>query len=208
MSTSEFALPLLRFLPRNWAEFLHFSPKIVLQEAQDVNHFLFFCSLKEKIMKHFVAKQLFMLALCSFVSIASAQNIDATDPNEILNIAKGFGSAELNKDNTGDPNIVGRISGTKYAIFFYGCRDGGSCKSLQFVASWKTGKKFTLEKINEWNRKKRYAKAHLDDEGDPVIKFDVEIEYGMSRRNLDECLKDWELALIAFRKELLDSEDK
>jgi hypothetical protein len=155
-------------------------------------------------MKHLVNKQLFLLVLCSFVGIASAQNVDATKPNEILSIAKGFGSAELDEDSTGDPRIMGRISGTGYAILFYGCSSGSRCKSLQFYAPWKTSKKISLEKINKWNKEKRYVKAHLDSDDDPIIQFDVELEYGMSRRNLEECFKDWELALDAFKKDVID----
>jgi hypothetical protein len=154
-------------------------------------------------MKRFVIELCFLLTCCSFAGMASAQNVDATKPDEILNVAKGFGSAELDKDNTGDPKITGMISGVRYGIFFYGCSDGSRCKSLQFVSGWKTGKKIPLERINQWNKEKRYGKAYLDGDDDPGIDFAVEIEYGMSRRNLEECFRDWEMVLNEFKKDVI-----
>lgn len=156
-------------------------------------------------MKHFFIKQLFLLALlCSFAGIVSAQNVDATKPDEILSIAKGFGSAELDKDSSGDPKITGRISGTRYGILFYGCRSGSRCRSIQFYASWDISKRIPLERINKWNNDKRYGKAYLDSDNDPVIEISVELEYGMSRRNLEECFRDWELVLNEFKRDVID----
>jgi hypothetical protein len=152
---------------------------------------------------HLVARQLFLLALCSFVGIASAQNVDATDTEEILNIAKGFGSAALTKSDSGAPRIKGRISGTSYEVVFYGCRNNERCRSLQLYAAWEVSREIALEKINEWNKGKRFGRAYLDKDGDPFLEFDIEMEYGMSRRNLEECFKNWELLLEEFKKNVV-----
>jgi hypothetical protein len=156
-------------------------------------------------MKHLVAKQLCLLALCSFVGMASAQTIDATDPDEILNIAKGFGSAELEKSKSGDPHIRGRISGTIYGVVFYGCRNHERCRSIQLYSSWEMSDKPGLERINEWNKKKRFGKAYLDEVDDPFLEMDVEMEFGMTRRNLEECFRNWELVLKEFKEEVVDA---
>ncbi|MGT2467953.1 hypothetical protein ACVOMV_28700 [Mesorhizobium atlanticum] len=45
----------------------------------------------------------------------------------MLNIARGFGSARMGKDDNGDPMIYGRVEGVKYVIYFYGCEDHENC---------------------------------------------------------------------------------
>ena len=72
------------------------------------------------IKKHFVLVLLFS-ALSMNSRLACADEIvSAQEQEAILNVAKGFGSASLDKDSDGDPMIVGRVEGTKYVIFFYG----------------------------------------------------------------------------------------
>ena len=62
------------------------------------------------------------LFFCALLSAAAGPAfadslIDATKPERLHEIARGFGSAELDKDSQGDPRITGRIEGTKYGIY-------------------------------------------------------------------------------------------
>ena len=103
------------------------------------------------------------LFFCALMSAAASpvfaeQLVDATKPERLYEIARGFGSAELDKDSQGDPRISGRLDGTKYGIYFYGCVKGADCDDIQFSASW-SGPKIWMEKINEWKRAKRLGKA-------------------------------------------------
>ena len=75
------------------------------------------------------------LILTGAISVAFAQDteiITAPDPAVILEIAKGYGSAKMDKDDGGDPMISGRLQGMKYVVYFYGCENHEKCKSLQF----------------------------------------------------------------------------
>ncbi|TIW01072.1 MAG: hypothetical protein E5V77_08960, partial [Mesorhizobium sp.] len=75
------------------------------------------------------------LALAYVASAARAEDaaiLQTPDPATVLDIAKGFGSARMGKDDNGDPMISGRVEGVKYLIYFYGCEDHENCKSLQF----------------------------------------------------------------------------
>ena len=133
----------------------------------------------------------------------SATLIDATKPQLVLEIAKGYGSAELGKDAAGDPKITGRIDGTAYTIFFYGCVESKDCDDIQFSAVWDGGGRFSLDEMNEWNKTKRYGKAYLDDDRDPVIEMTVNVDHGVSKSNLDDSFNWWKIALKAFKKEVL-----
>jgi Putative bacterial sensory transduction regulator len=121
--------------------------------------------------------------------------VTATRPGTVVLVARGFGSAELNKDSDGDPRIEGRIDGIRYFIYFFGCTDGKNCSDIQFAAAFTPNKKATLKLMNDWNNKFRYGQAWLDDEGDANIAIPVEMDGGITRTNLEEWFKRWESVL-------------
>lgn len=144
----------------------------------------------------------FLAAGLSYTA-ASAEVIEAKNPNEILNVAKGFGSGTLTKDSEGDPKISGRIDGIAYAILFYGCKNHTKCQEIQFRAGW-SGKAQSLEKINEWNRTKRFGKAYLDSDNDPNIEMSVNMTSGVTRANLEDTFSTWSSAMSSFRDYISD----
>lgn len=141
--------------------------------------------------------------LCAVPAMA-AELVDATDPVRILNIARGFGSADLEKDSGGDPKIVGRIDGTRYHIYFYGCTNNKKCSSIQFRSAWLGKNRYTQSQMNEWNRTKRFASAYLDSDNDPVFELDMNLDYGVSPRNLEDSFSLWSSGLRSFVKNVLD----
>lgn len=140
------------------------------------------------------------------VSAASAQQglIDATRPERILSVAKGFGSAELSKDTKGDPMIKGRLETVQYYIYFFGCKDGRNCRSLLLKASNSVTTKPALVAMNEFNQKSRFAKAYLDDDADPVVELDINLDGGVSSKNLDDTFDWWKNTLKQYRETFLN----
>lgn len=128
--------------------------------------------------------------------------VTAKSPSRILSIAKGFGSAKLDKDADGDPLIRGRIAGTQYNVHFYGCKDGRNCEDIQFMAGW-TGYKVSPETLNRWNMERRYGTAYLDGDNDPILHMPVNLKHGVSQANLDDTFDWWKVALKDFTKEVL-----
>ena len=128
---------------------------------------------------------------------SASELVDATDPEAILNIARGYGAATLGTDVVGDPQVTGRIGGNAYTIFFYGCTEGRDCTNLQFSSGW-ISNHVDLSMINSWNREHRFSRAYLDDEDDPIIEMDVNLEFGVSRRNFDDTFGLWSVILSSF----------
>lgn len=136
------------------------------------------------------------------VATASTSDlVDATDPEEIVNIARGYGAATLGVDSVGDPQVTGRIDGNAYTIFFYGCTDGRDCTSLQFSSGW-ISDRVDMAMINMWNRENRFSRAYLDDDDDPIIEMDVNMEFGVSRRNFDDTFGVWSAVLSSFARHI------
>ena len=145
------------------------------------------------------------ICIVIFSTEASAQTlIDATDPDEIRNLASGYGSASLTTANDGSPMVSGRIDGIGYSIYFYGCEDAKDCRSIQFSAQWTGFDNLSTEVISEWNRTKRFGGAHLDLNSNPVIEWDVNLYAGVSRNNLDDTIDWWSIVLKNFEAFLVE----
>lgn len=132
---------------------------------------------------------------------ASAQTlIDATDPARIADIGRGFGAVEVTTDAVGDPMLRGRMNGTRYVVFFYGCDNGRNCTNIQFSAAWENTGAASERALRDWNTENRFGKAVLDAENDPVIKWDVNLFGGVSRTNLDDTFDWWRIVLERFER--------
>ena len=130
------------------------------------------------------------LALLAAVSAARAEDdeiLQKPEPAAILDIAKGYGSARMDKDDNGDPMISGRIEGVKYVIYFYGCENHENCKSLQFSTGYSDP--LTADQANAWNAKYRWVKAYSGDGS--TFKMDVSFAGGITRANLEEQFSNW-----------------
>jgi hypothetical protein len=60
-----------------------------------------------------------------------------------------------------------------------------------------------MSDINTWNRTKRFGKAFLDKDGDPALEMTVNLDYGVSRENLDDSFNWWSKAVKSFLKDVL-----
>jgi hypothetical protein len=114
--------------------------------------------------------------------------ITIADPDVVLDVAKGYGSANMDKDEDGNPKISGRLEGVKYVIYFYGCDKGASCRSIQFSTGYTDP--FTADKANEWNTKYRWVKAYESDGSN--FRMDVDFKGGITRDNLDANFETWD----------------
>lgn len=165
-------------------------------------------NLKEYVLNNQL-KHLLMASACLALLFGNgmahaAKMIDGSKPAEILNIARGFGSATLDTDDVGDPMINGRIDGNRYVIHFFGCTNGTNCGVILFRAGWESDS-VDWTKLNDWNANKFVGRAYLDEENDPIIEFTVILEEGVSAGNLDEVFEYWHIVLGDFVTEVIKS---
>jgi hypothetical protein len=123
--------------------------------------------------------------------------VDGSDPQLVLSAAGQFGTAELRRDGLDDPLIRGQIDGKDYMVYFYGCERGADCTNLLFVARWQSDH-FNDKSMGDWNRKKRFGKAYLDDDGNPSVELSVNLRHGVSRGNLVDTFDWWRLIMVEF----------
>jgi hypothetical protein len=145
----------------------------------------------------------FLVAFCVAAPSSAQTLIDATSPEAILDVVRGYGGGTLEKAGDGDPMIRGRINGDAYVLYFYGCKEGAECRSVQFSAAWENPGQVGLAEVNDWNARKRFSKVFLDDENDPVLEMDVNLDFGVTRQNFDDWVDYWQVSLQTFTQEVL-----
>ena len=52
-------------------------------------------------------------------------------------------------------------------------------------------------------RDKKFGKAYLDQDGDPRLEMTVNLDYGVTQRNLDDTFDWWTKALARFKRDVL-----
>jgi len=142
------------------------------------------------------------VAVLGLAAGAQAQEtLDGSDVDAILELARGHGEAELQKQQNGDPKILGKVGGIQYAVYFMNCSKNKNCEDLNFYAGF-LDLKPSLEVINDWNREKRFGKAYLDADKDAVIEMDLNLEHGVSSDNLDAAFSVWELVVDQYTQHI------
>ncbi len=135
---------------------------------------------------------------------AAAQMVTATDPNSIVLALKAEGySATLGKDKLGDPKIESNIDDTKFTIWFQNCRANEDCATIQFSTGYDLKGPLAWDKVNEWNRTRRFGHAYLDDDADPYLQMDLDLdEGGMSQALFRANLETWAALVGAFEEHI------
>lgn len=140
-------------------------------------------------------------------SPAAAQMVTAKDPKSIVAALEAQGwPAKLVTSDKEDPTIETNRDGIKSIILLLNCNDAHKdCRSLQFYMGFNDAKDTTLEKLNEWNKTKRFGRAYRDSEGDPVMEMDVDTDHnGVERALFNEYLLTWAELVQKFRAHLFD----
>lgn len=137
---------------------------------------------------------------------AAVEMIDIGKPETIVKWLQDNGyKAELDKDDLGDPLIVSGSSGTTFVIYFYECENGKDCRSLQFEASYGVKKKNNYENINKYNKEFRWGKGHIDKEGDPILRMDIDAEQRViSSVMFEQHMSVWEETMGNFEGVIFD----
>lgn len=114
---------------------------------------------------------------------------------EIAEVMKREGYAVAIRDES---FVEWKIDGRRTSVFI---SDDG--QSIQFhVAFDDTGA--TLEKVNDWNRSKRYSRSYLDDDGDPHLELDLDYSGGITEKRVIEFLATCRLSFERWLTEVVE----
>jgi hypothetical protein len=137
-------------------------------------------------------------AAAGLSACAEAQMVRASDPRTLVAAleAKGY-QAEL--DNSAQaPSIKSEASGIKFRIYFENCESGKACMTVTFFTGF-NDIKASPTKVNKWNLQKRFARAYIDRENDPVLAMDLDLDHeGIPQANFNEYLDVWASLVPAY----------
>lgn len=142
------------------------------------------------------------LAFGVFSAPAMAQNVVA-DAEQIASVMQKSGyRAEVVGEDGEKRYIRSGAGGKTFAVFMFGCDDdGNNCKTIQLYAGFKTDDPPSLELMNTYAAKKRWGRIYLDDDRDPVIEMDIDLEDGgLSEELFIDNLEYWEVVMANFSK--------
>ncbi|QKG71673.1 YbjN domain-containing protein [Erythrobacter mangrovi] len=138
---------------------------------------------------------------------ATAQMVTPKDPQAISSAIKEKGwPAKLVLPDDDNPYIESSYNDMKFLVLLMNCDDEHqNCTTLQYYMGFSDAKDTTLDELNEWNRTKRFARAYRDNEGDPVLEMDVDLDFGgIPRANLLETFNTWSALMDAYHSYLFD----
>ncbi|WP_168201712.1 YbjN domain-containing protein [Phreatobacter aquaticus] len=125
------------------------------------------------------------------------ETIGRITPQQMAGVLRNRGAtAEIVSENNRS-RIRTQIGGRRVTVFFYACNDGG-CQSIQYRAVFQRNDRYTLAYVNAWNYEKRFAKTYLDNDGDLVLEWDVDLDGGVSVPFISESVQTFQTMLGAF----------
>lgn len=145
-------------------------------------------------------------ALAFSAAPAHAELVNAKSPATIKAIVESQGwPATIVTKADEDPYIESSRNGLKFLVLFMNCDDHKNCKTLQYYMGFNDAKDVSLDKLNKWNKEKRFARAYKDDEGDPVLEMDVDVDFaGIPRENIGETFNTWASLMDSYREFIYD----
>jgi hypothetical protein len=125
------------------------------------------------------------------------KKVDGDMLKELLE-EEGFKGITVEKPSKDIHVVLMKIDGKKILIF---CDLKAGDVTCRFSIS---GTNATRQKINTWNDSKKFFKAHLDKDGDPVLEHSLVIKYGVTVKTVKEFVMLMELGMKTFIKEVCD----
>ncbi len=135
----------------------------------------------------------FLLAAAS-AGLARSADEDVIDKMSVATVERLMKSLDLEFEEVDNNAYSFQTQGLKVILF-------NKEETLQLYAGF-TGRKITLSRINEWNKTKRFSRAYLDKDNDPVIEADIELTGGVTEANFKEWMKTYFISVKAFQEHI------
>jgi hypothetical protein len=150
--------------------------------------------------KGFVMGKLLGLAATLAVTVGALPAHAAVTAQEVARALEAKGHhATITKDDDGDPKVTSSVDDVHLSVFFYGCDHTTRCTSITFQSAFHVEGGLALEKVNVWNRDKRFLKTWLDKVNDPYCEMDVDAEQGLTPAQLVNAVTLWESHLAEYK---------
>ncbi|MEY4375783.1 MAG: hypothetical protein RJB26_333 [Pseudomonadota bacterium] len=140
-----------------------------------------------------------LLVLTPFGSATAADSNDARVITKISGqtlkqILESDGYTALALDQDGD--MTGKVDGIPFIVII---AEDHQSMMFRYAAS---GTKANLRKVNDWNRAKKYSRGVIDDDGDPMLELDLDLEGGVTVARVKNYFLTAIVSMKAFREDV------
>lgn len=97
-----------------------------------------------------------------------------------------------------DGDLSWKLDGFKSVLFV--AKDNAS---LLFYAAFSDGNG-TLEKVNNWNKTRKYSRSYIDNDGDPCLELDLDLVGGVTPDRIKDYLRTCRDSFSAWRTEVIN----
>jgi hypothetical protein len=147
----------------------------------------------------------YLVALTAcLLMLASASIVNAQDNRVVQTLTsaqmksffqdQGFTNVEVDSDD----DLIVRMQGYNILVFVRG-NDYSSIMYRFSIGETSA----TMRDVNDWNMSKKYSKAYLDNDGDPVLEMDVDLEGGVTIARIKDSIRTFNLSLSEFLKDII-----
>ena len=136
---------------------------------------------------------------------ASARDLPGggmTRPEVAAWLGKQGIQATQHNDSNGADILSGATNGVNFDVYFYDC-DADRCRSIQFAAGWSGLQAMTAQRINDWNKDKRFIRAYLTPENKVFGEYDLVVSPGGTWEELDHAFVNWRSMIVDFKSYIL-----
>jgi hypothetical protein len=136
------------------------------------------------------------------VQRAAPGKVSVADPASLVAALQKAGYKAKLTHEEGKPEIESSAAGATFYLYFQNCESKEGCEDIMVQSAYDMDKDgVTVEKINDFNRDNRWARAYLDKDRDPVIESDLMfVGKQMDEATFIESIKAWDDALGRFHK--------
>ena len=120
---------------------------------------------------------------------AAAENIASLHSEQLMQLL----SEEGYVPRLEEPRVV-EVKIQSLRTYFFIAEDHASIQAYAGFEAPGAG----LAEVNRWNRERRYSRAYIDDEGDPVIELDLDLVGGVSRERIADFIRTVRVSVTAF----------
>ena len=121
------------------------------------------------------------------------ESITSQRAAELLREA-GFPGSEIDEDG----DIIVSMQG--YRVLFLVGSYKGKTISARFALA---GTSATIDTVNAFDKEKRFGRAFLDDDGDPVLESDLDLEGGVTEARVKDFFRTYNELMVHFLRAVL-----
>lgn len=146
-------------------------------------------------MKNLITHSIIATAIILMLTpIASGQTIESISPKDLMAIFKSQGySCEFSSERA----IVWTIDGLRTTMIL-----SSSGSQIMFRAAFGDGNA-TMKRVNNWNKNRQFSRSYLDDDGDPVLELDLDLEGGVTKERIIDYLKTCRTSYLQWVREVV-----